>query len=433
MTGPAVANASRVPPPGARVAVIGAGVAGLTAAHLLSRRHPVTLFERNGYAGGHTNTIVIPDGPDAGTAVDTGFIVMNHRNYPLFSRLIEQLGVRLQDSDMSFSYHCERTGFHYGGNGLDGLFAQRRHLVSARFWHMLSDIARFNRRAHDDLVSGRLAGLTLGEYVVSLELPHDFTERYLFAMAAAIWSSPAGEIEHFPAESFVRFFENHGLLAVTGQPTWRTVTGGSRTYVEALLARFPGRVMLSSGVKGVRREPDAVRVLTTGGAETFDAVVIATHADEAFGLLADPSEEERAVLGVWEYSLNHTVLHTDTRVLPPRRRAWCSWNHLRERAADGAEPVSLTYWMNRLQRLGTREQYCVTLNRRGSLDERRVLREMTYTHPRFTLASLASQEALPGLNGSRRTWYCGSYFGYGFHEDAVRSAVEVGRAFGETL
>ena len=421
--------------PRLRIAVVGAGVAGLTAAYLLDRDHEVTLLERNDYPGGHTHTVVLDRGPDAGLAVDTGFIVMNLRNYPLFARLLAHLGVRLQDSDMSFSYHCERTGFHYAGTGLDGLFAQRRNLASPAFWRLLLDIPRFNRRVRADLAAGRLADLDLGEYVDGLGLSRDFGERYLYAMAAAIWSSPAAEIRRFPAESFARFFDNHGLLSLAEASTWKTVAGGSRTYVEAMLRRFRGRVRLGEPVHEVRRSSAGVTVATAAGAERFDQVVLAAHADEALALLADPSPEERRLLVAWTYSRNRTVLHSDASVLPPRR-AWASWNYAREAAgtggggAAGVAPVSLTYHMNRLQRLATATPYCVTLNRVAPIAAPLVVREMIYTHPRYTRAALASQGELRRRNGAGRTWFCGSYFGYGFHEDAVRAGVEAARGLG---
>jgi predicted NAD/FAD-binding protein len=416
-----------------RVAVVGAGVAGLTTAWLLAPNHAVTLFDREARAGGHTNTVTIPDGPDAGTPVDTGFIVMNHRNYPRFSRLLERLGVELQDSDMSFSFHCERTRFHYAGNGFDGLFAQRRHLASPSFWTMLAGMARFNAVARRDLAAGSLASVTLAEYARERRVSDAVSSRYLLPMGSAIWSAPMDEIGRFPAEAFLRFFENHGLLGFRGQPQWRTVKGGSHTYVRAMLASLTGTLRLSDEVRGVRRPGRGVEVVLQDRTERFDDVVIATHADEALRLLVDPSPEERRLLGAWRYSENRTVLHTDISVLPPRRRAWSAWNFAREAGANGASPVSVTYHMNRLQRLRVERDYCVTLNRRGPIAPGSVLREMTYTHPLYTFDSLATQPGLRRLNGTNGTWYCGSYFGWGFHEDAVRSGAEVALAFGAEL
>jgi predicted NAD/FAD-binding protein len=407
-------------------------VAGLTAAHLLSRVCRITVFEREDYPGGHTCSVEISSGPDAGLVVDTGFIVMNHRNYPLFTRLLEQLGVALQDSDMSFSYHCEATGFHYAGNGLNGLFSQRRNLANPAFARMLADIVRFGRCARRDLAAGGPAAATLGEYVRGLALSPWFAERYLYPMTSAIWSTAPGEVGGFPARSILRFFDQHGLLTHVSAPRWRTVVNGARSYVAAIRARLNGEVVLATPALRLTRREDGVEVATARGIERFDGAVVATHADQALALLADPSPDERRLLGAWRYTANRTVLHTDTRALPPRRRAWSSWNYTRERAGDGAA-LSVTYYMNRLQRLRTPRTYCVSLNRRGAIDPAAVVAERTFTHPRYDAAAAATQVELPRLNGLRRTWFCGSYFGHGFHEDAVRSAAAVARDFGVAL
>jgi predicted NAD/FAD-binding protein len=391
----------------------------------------VTLFERNDYPGGHTHTIVLDSGPDAGTAVDTGFIVLNEPNYPLFNRLLDTLGVPRQDSDMTFSFHCERTGFHYAGTGWNGVFSDRWNLLRPRFHKTLLDILRFSRRAKRDLETIDDEE-TLGSYLDRIGLGPGLREYYLLPMSAAIWSAPQQEILRFPAKAFVRFFHNHGLLDLD-QPIWRTVRGGSHTYVKALLEAFRGTVMLRATVTSVQRTETGVVVAAGDRREEFDRVVIATHADEALGMLADPSPEERRLLGAWQYSHNRVLLHTDTSVLPPRRRAWASWNYTREAGDDRTRPASVTYYMNRLQRLQTEQHYCVTLNRRGKIDESAILREMEYTHPIFSLESMRTQRELASLNGARNTYFAGSYFYYGFHEDAVRSAVDVARDLGEEL
>ena len=415
-----------------RIAIVGGGVAGLTAAHLLDPIHDVTLFERNDYVGGHTNTVVLEDGPDAGTAIDTGFIVLNDPNYPLFNRLLDRLDIARQDSDMTFSYHCEETGFHYAGTGLNGLFADRRNLFRPSFYGMVADVLRFNRAAKRDLAT--LSDTeSISEYVRRNGWGTPLLESYLVPMGAAIWSAPHGRILELPAVSFLRFFKNHGLLDLA-QPIWKTVTGGSHNYVRAAVGRLRGRMQTNAAVQSVSRSETGVCLSFDGASpEPFDRVVIATHADEALGLLSDASVEERSLLGAWEYSRNHTLLHTDTSVLPPSKSAWASWNYTRERGQEAGQNVSVTYYMNRLQRLQVQRDYCVTLNRAGAVDERKVVREIHYTHPVYSPASLATQPKLDSLNGVRNTYFCGSYFSFGFHEDAVRSGNEVGRAFGVTL
>jgi uncharacterized protein len=416
-----------------RLAVIGCGVAGITAAHLLQRRYEVTVFERNDYAGGHTHTIVIPDGPDAGAPVDTGFIVCNDQTYPLFHRLLDQLGVRLRESSMSFSYHDESTGFHYAGNTLNGLFAQRVNLARPAFWRMLLEVRRFCRAGGAALAADTVPAVTIGEYLQQGGYSREFAEWYLAPMMAAIWSAPPAETMAFPAAALLSFFRNHGLLSLHHRPTWQTVVGGSHTYVQAFRRQFTGQLRLSCPVHGVRRTADGVVVTTADGDTSFATVVMAAHADEALALLKDPSPEERRLLGPWRYQRNHVALHTDPTVLPPTRRAWASWNYARERAADPTLPVSVSYYMNCLQGLRTQHEYCVSLNRRRPLPADRVVCEMEYDHPVYSFASMATQGELATLQGVRQTYYCGSYFGYGFHEDAVRAAAAVGRLLGVEL
>jgi len=417
-----------------RVAVVGAGVAGLTAAWLLQRRYRVDLYDANDYAGGHTRTVTIPDGPDAGTPIDTGFIVMNHRNYPMLTRIFDQLGVELGDSDMSFSYHCRRTGYAYAGTNLGTLFAQPRNLLNARHWGMLRDILRFNRVAAQALKAGSLNGETLGEYIHREKLGTAFAEHYLLAMGAAIWSAPSREIRDFPAEPFLHFFSNHGLLSVNQRPQWRYVSGGSRRYVERMLRDFRGTVNLRRPARSIRRDAAGVRIEFRDGSEArYDYAVVASHADESLALLADASPEERKLLGAWRYQRNHAVLHTDEDILPPVRRAWASWNFVREEGEHLERPVSVTYHMNRLQRLRTARNYLVTLNPGREIRPTAIVDETGFTHPMYSHASLATQSRLPSLNGVNRTYFCGSYFGYGFHEDAARSGVQAAEQLGVPL
>lgn len=417
-----------------KIAVLGAGAAGLTSAYLLSEKHDVTIYEKNDYAGGHTSTVVIPDGPDAGTPVDTGFIVFNDRNYPFFIKLLARLGLRGQASDMSFSFTSEKDRFTYSSYVPHGLLAQKRNLLRPVFYQMVSGILRFNKNATRDLHAGVLGRQTLGAYLEKGRYGKPFMDFYLIPMGAAIWSTPTAEMMDFPAESFLRFFDNHGLLALKGRPNWMTVPGGSQSYVRAMFSRFTGNLKVNSEVASILRKPDQVEVkLKNGQTAAYDCVVIGAHANEALRMLGDPSEEERRLLGAWNYTRNHTVLHTDASAMPWTRKSWASWNYLLEDAPGEKMPVSLSYDMNRLQSLKTARQYFVTLNRFAPIARDKIIREFDYTHPSYTWDSLLTQEKLPGLNGVRRTFFCGSYFGYGFHEDAVKSALEVTRHFGISL
>ena len=402
------------------VAVVGGGVAGVAAAHLLSKTESVTLFERNGYVGGHTLTIEIPSGPDAGTAVDMGFIVLNDRTYPLLHSLLKEWGVPWRWADMSFGYWDEGTSLMYSGKDLSSLFAQRRNLLSPSFLRLLAEIVRFGRTALRDLRAGALGSRSLGRYIEDGGWSPDLSRHYVVPMGSAIWSAPLGEMLEFPAELWARFCDNHGLLDLSDRPRWQTVVGGSNSYVRAFLKSFPGRVCTASPVASVRRESGAAVVrLADGREESFDAVFLASHADESLKLLADPSAAERRLLGAWRYHPNRVVLHPDASVLPPNRRAWASWNYRRP-AGREAGKAALTYDMTNLQGLASRERWCVTLNEER--DRRGAVRDIVMTHPAFTAESAATQGLLPSLNGVDRTWFCGSYFGYGFHEDAVRSA-----------
>ena len=427
-----MSNIAGRPTTSQNIAVVGSGVAGLTTAYFLSRYHQVTLYERNSYLGGHTNTIEIPDGPDAGTPVDTGFIVMNHRNYPVLTRLFDRLHVPLRDSDMSFGYKCEVTGLAYAGSSLNTLFAQRRNLANPRFYGFVRDILRFYRQAQTDLDTDNVGEQSLGDYLERGDFGDVFVHHHLLPMGAAIWSTPCDRMMDFPAASFLHFLRNHGLLSLSNRPQWRTVVGGSWQYVKKMMGGFKGTAHTDTPVHQVRRTETGVELTLTGN-ETVrhDTVVLATHADTSLGLLADPSEQEQSLLAPWVYERNHTVLHWDTSLLPANRRARASWNYCRE--SEAADRVSLSYDMNRLQGLNTQRHYLVTLNRTGVIREDTIVYETDYHHPTYTLDAMATQHRLPELNGKRNTWFCGSYFGYGFHEDAVRSAAQVLDDFGIAL
>jgi predicted NAD/FAD-binding protein len=417
-----------------KIAVVGGGVAGIVCAYLLQQKHQVSLFEQNDYLGGHTNTIEIKDGPDAGLAVDTGFIVLNDRTYPLFQRFLKRLGVSTRDSEMSFGFQCRQTGLVYAGNNFNGLFAQRRNLVSPRFYRFLVEIGRFCRQAREDLACGMVPQITLGEYLQRSGYSCFMIDNYLLPMAAAIWSTPTMRTADFPAETFLRFFKNHGLLSFRDRPQWKTVTGGSFTYVMSFRNHFSGEIHLNAGVEKVFRTPEGVRLqFANGHSRHFDKVVIATHADQAFRLLGDANVDEQRLLSPWQYQRNHTVLHTDSGLLPAQKSAWAAWNFTREASASDHLPVFVTYYMNCLQGLQARQHYCVTLNYSRDYRPETVIARFDYQHPQYTFASLATQADLPRLNGQRHSWFCGSYFGYGFHEDAVRSAVAVAEDFGVSL
>lgn len=408
------------------VAVVGAGVAGLTAAWRLRNACRVTVYERNEYIGGHTRTLTVPEGPDEGTPVDTGFIVMNHRNYPHFTRLLADWEVELEDSDMSFSYHECDSGYAYAGTTLRGVFPTAGHLVNPRHVRLLWELRRFGRIGTRALEEGSAAEQSLEEFLDTHGFSHTFRHRYLYAMGAAIWSSPPEFLSEFPAEPYLHFFRNHGLLTLKNRPQWRVVSGGSRTYVRRALARMP-EVDVRAGETPERifRTSEGVELcFSDGRKERFDHVVIGAHADEGLALLGDADAEEKALLGAWTYQPNEVVLHRWEEVMPRHRPCWASWNFAREEDFDPAAPVSVSYWMNRLQNLHTHHSYFVTLNRVGEIPEAQVIDRTVLHHPQYDRKAMRTQAPLKTRNGSRNTWWVGSYLGYGFHEDAVRSAVE---------
>ncbi|MCE8039044.1 FAD-dependent oxidoreductase [Halomonas sp. MCCC 1A11062] len=416
--------------PAQRIAVVGSGISGMAAAWYLSARHQVTLFEAAERLGGHTATVDVE--LDARRyAIDTGFIVFNDRTYPHFQRLLTQLGVAVQPTEMSFSVHETQRDFEYNGHTLGSLFAQRRNLLSPRFHRLLADILRFNRQASDDLRYERLsAAFTLAEYLDTWGFGVDFQRRYLLPMGAAIWSASLGDIRRMPALFFVRFFHHHGLLSLRHRPQWYTLVGGSRAYIPDLTAPYAERIRLATPVRGIRRSANGVVLTTSRGQEMFDQVVLACHADEALRLLEDASQAEREVLGSLPYAGNEVVLHTDTRLLPRRRRAWASWNYRLDGRGDDAR-ASVTYNMNILQRLEAPHTFCVTLNDADAIDPCRVLGRFRYSHPQFSLAGQHAQARHGEISGgTQRTHYCGAYWRNGFHEDGVWSALRVAHALG---
>jgi predicted NAD/FAD-binding protein len=417
-----------------RLAIVGGGVSGIAAAYLLQRVHNVVLFEKNDYVGGHTHTVEVSSGPDQGLPVDTGFIVLNDRTYPNFMRFLEQLGVSIQPTDMSFSYFDRTTGFQYAGTDLNSVFAQRANALRPGFWLFLFDILRFNSRSKRSLSDGSLRGKTLGDYLKQQGFSEQLIHRYILPMGAAIWSTPRARMMEFPAESFLRFCDNHGLLDLRGRPQWYFIPGGSRTYVRRFLESFRGETRVNCPVQSIKRRTGGVTVrLPDGSCEDFDAVVIAAHANEALNLLEDPHPEEARLLSRWQYNQNRVVLHTDASFLPPLPRACASWNYVRERNGAGASPVTLTYSMNRLQKLQAAGEYCVTLNAGRPVARDSVIRSLEYTHPLYSFEALETQEPLRRLNGLRSTFFCGAYLGYGFHEDGFKSGLEVAAHFGVRL
>lgn len=407
-----------------RIAVIGSGIAGLASAWLLSRRHEVTLFEANDYLGGHTHTHDIElDGRRY--AVDTGFIVHNPVHYPLLTRLFDELGVASQSTTMSFAVHNEASELEYNATSLDALFCQRRNLLSPRFIGMVRDLFRFYREA-PALLHGPHPGPTLGDWLVEHRYGAAFRDEHLVPMASALWSSPAEQILAFPARYLVQFMANHQMLQVAGRPEWRVVRGGSASYVRAMRQRWQVRERLGNPVRDIRRDRLGVMVTSETGAERFDQVVLACHSDQALALLADASEPERAILGAIPYQANDVVLHTDATLLPRRRKAWAAWNAFIPR--EPGAPCTVSYCMNLLQSLDAPEPFVVTLNRSEAIDPARVLRRMRYHHPVYTHASVAAQQRKAEIQGVNRTWFAGAYWGWGFHEDGMRSAVDVAAA-----
>jgi len=413
-----------------KIAIVGTGISGLSAAWLLAKRHEVTLFERDHRIGGHSNTIVLGDG-DGRIPVDTGFIVYNEATYPNLTALFEHLGVATHPSEMSFAVSLDEGAVEYSGGNFAGLFAQKRNLIRPRFWSMLSDLLRFYREAPRDLTGLDELNTTLGDYLERRGYGAAFCEDHLLPMAAAIWSAPPATLRDYPAAAFIRFQENHGLLKLRDRPAWRSVSGGSRAYVDKLTRGFQDRMRVKAGVERIRRDGRGVTLALTDGSDAhFDHVVIATHADQALAMLGAPTPAEQRTLGAFRYSRSTAALHTDPSFMPKRRAAWSSWNYLGRSGHGNGSTMTVTYWMNRLQQLGTETPLFVTLNPDREPVEGATLHRETYEHPLFDPPAMAAQRQLWSLQGQLRTWYCGAYFGAGFHEDGLQAGLAVAEALG---
>jgi predicted NAD/FAD-binding protein len=432
-----------------RIAVIGSGISGLTSAYLLSREHDVVVYEAADRLGGHTATMDVEHAGDT-YAVDTGFIVFNDWTYPLFQKLLAQLKVDSQHTDMGFSVSCDETGVEYSGDSISTLFAQRRNIFSLRHWRMIKDILRFNKQAPLDVAkAGVFDTMTLGEYLQQYGYSDVFTDKYLVPMGAAIWSASTSVMKSFPLQFFVNFFVNHGLLSVTNRPQWHVIKGGSKSYIEPLIASFKDNIRLATPIVSIIRQSEDRSEKGNGserighvlihteryGEEKYDQVVIATHSDQALVLLSDASDRERRVLGDMTYRENDVILHTDDALLPHNKKTWSSWNYriTKDTKGDNDNPPALTYNMNILQGLKAPCTFCVTLNKIDSINPKKILGRYRYSHPVFSMKSIAAQQRWEDINGVNNTWFCGAYWANGFHEDGVKSAVRIAEKFGITL
>jgi predicted NAD/FAD-binding protein len=402
-----------------KIAIVGTGISGLVAAHLLHREHEIVVYEAGDRVGGHSHTVEVESG-EGSHWIDTGFIVFNDRNYPNFERLLEELEVPSQASHMGFSVSDGRGEFEYSGTPR-GIFARKSHLLSPSFLGMLRDWRRFNREAQA-LIGMNGTAPSLGQWLEEGGFSRHFIERLIVPQASAVWSADPEQMWSFPASFMAEFFDNHGMFSLRDRPRWRTVQGGSRSYVAAITKPWRDRIRLRAPVRSIERRGGGVRIAAEGcESEDFDQVVIAAHSDQALAMLADPSEAECEILGAIPYQRNEAVLHTDASLLPRRRTAWASWNfHLTEPASGRS---TVTYWMNNLQRLRADRQFLLTLNRSEAIDPGKVLRRFTYEHPVYTAAGVAAQAQHAEISGVRRTHYCGAYWGWGFHEDGVLSAL----------
>lgn len=417
-----------------RIAVVGAGISGLSAAWLLAPEHEVTLFEASDYAGGHSHTVDVQlEGRSH--PVDTGFLVHNDHTYPNLIQLFSLLGVQTHPSEMTFSVSLPASDLEWAGASLASLFAQTRNLLRPAFWRMLRDILHFNHAAQNLLLEASARQETLGQLLDRHHYSREFRDWYLYPMGAAIWSSPLKGMDIFPAETFIRFCLNHGLLQIMNQPQWKTVTRGSREYVQAMLTRIKD-VRLSSPVSSIRRTADALEIETTSGVEKFDRVILACHSDQALAMLSDAHAAERNLLLAIRYQPNTAWLHTDTRLMPRRRRTWSAWNYYSPVHADGStseNPVAVTYWLNCLQSLPFKTDVLLTLNPPEPPAANTVLRKIEYAHPVLDAAAYAAQKKLPLIQGMDRVYFCGAWAGYGFHEDGLKAGMKVASLLGAKI
>lgn len=412
-----------------RIAIVGTGIAGMSAAWLLSRAHDVIVFEREGRVGGHSNTVSV-EGTDGPIPVDTGFIVYNEPNYPNLVALFDHLGVPTKDSDMSFAASIDDGAFEYSSDVPWGFLAQKRNLLRPRFWRMTCDIRRFYGEAAAIVSRPDLTTVTLGEYLDTAGYSHAFVHDHLLPMAAAIWSTSTDDMRAHPLAAFIRFWDNHGLLNLAERPAWRTVAGGSLEYIRRLTAPYREGILAGTGAAKIHRGNGIVRIIDTKGYEhRFDRVIVATHADEALAMLAAPTDHERELLRTFRYVGNRAVLHSDPAFMPRRRATWASWNYI-GRGGGAQEPLCVTYWMNRLQGLDRRRDFFVTLNPNRPVRDDSVIAAFDYRHPYYDSAAVAAQHRLWSLQGVGGIWYCGSYWGAGFHEDALQSGLAAAEAAG---
>lgn len=405
-----------------KLAIIGTGIAGMACAHFLQHKYNLTLYEKNNYVGGHTNTLTV-DEAGKEIFIDTGFMVFNPVTYPLLTKLFADMKVPTRKTNMSFSVQHLPSGLEYCGSGLNGLFAQRKNIFNARYVKMLLEISRFNKESIQILNDPKFDDCSIKNYLKDGGYSQEMRDKYLLPMSSAVWSTPAGRMLDFPVKTLVRFFYNHGFLGLNTQHQWYTVANGSKTYRDILIQPFKEKIRINNAAVKVLRQSNSAVVQAENGSETFNKVIIASHADEALALLEQPTSAEQHLLSKFNYQKNTATLHTDESVMPARKRAWSSWNY---RITDNS--ASTIYWMNSLQQVSKKKNYFVSINGTGNIDKNKIIRTLEYTHPLFDVEAVKVQAELPGLNKNGPVYFCGSYFRYGFHEDALMSSTELCRS-----